>query len=85
MTDHTTLIKKPDNLIRLPRRVNAGTMNIGAAFAIFTQLDSNRFTFEEKIAAIDIVAHAETLNSIKKDYLKAALRWLFDTFDFEEV
>lgn len=85
MTDHTTLIKKPDNVIRLPHKVNAGTMNIGAAFAIFTQLDSDRFSVEEKIAAIDIVAHAETLNSIKKDYLKAALRWLFDTFDFEEV
>lgn len=74
-----------NNVIKIPRKVNAGTMNIGAAFAIFTQLDSSRFTIEEKIAAIDIVAHAATLNSIKKDYLKAALRWLFDTFDFEEV
>lgn len=73
-----------NNVIKLPHKVNAGTMNIGAAFAIFTQLDSNRFTIEEKLAAIDIVAHAATLNSIKKDYLQQALCWIFDNYDFEE-
>lgn len=32
----------------------------------------------------DHVAHMETHNSITKDELVEALRWLFDHYDFEE-
>lgn len=39
---------------------------------------------ETKVMAIQKVAEMETHNSIKKDELVAALRWLFERYEFGE-
>lgn len=52
-------------------------MNIGKAFAIFKNINSDKFTYYEKIEAIEIVLQAETTNSITKSEFKEAFRWLW--------
>lgn len=52
-------------------------MNIGKAIAIFLQIDSNKFSDEEKAEAIFLVMNMATHNSIKKDNMLAALKWLW--------
>lgn len=68
-----------DNIIRVPRK---GPMNIGTACAIFAQLDSPKYEIEEKIEAIELVANMPTHNSISKDKILNALRWIFKHYDF---
>lgn len=53
-------------------------MNIGKAFAIFKNINSDVFNHREKMEAISIVLQAETINSITKSELKAALVWLWN-------
>ena len=53
-------------------------MNIGKAFAIFKNINSDKYTYYEKIEAIELVLQAETINSITKSELKAALVWLWN-------
>lgn len=53
-------------------------MNIGKAFAIFKNINSDKYTYDEKIEAIFIVLQAETINSITKSELKAAFVWLWN-------
>lgn len=52
-------------------------MNIGKAFAIFKNINSDKYTYYEKIEAIELVLQAETINSITKSELKAAFLWLW--------
>ncbi len=72
----------PDNgkMIRVPRK---GPMNIGAACAIFFQLESENYSFAEKTEAIEMVARMPTHNSISKEKILNAMVWLFDHFDFQ--
>ena len=53
-------------------------MNIGKAFAIFKNINSDKYTYYEKVEAIEIVLTAETTNSITKSEFKAAMRWLWN-------
>ena len=59
-------------------------MNIGKAVAIFTQIDSEDFTDEQKAAAIYLVMNMPTHNSITKKHILKALIWLWHfTFEWE--
>lgn len=58
-------------------------MTIGAAVAIVKYHLTDDAPPETKATAIEMVAGMETHNSIKKDELIKALRWLFDTYDFD--
>lgn len=49
-----------------------------------TGLADESIPFKTRVLAIDHVAHMVTHNSVTKDELVAALRWLFDHYDFEE-
>jgi len=54
-------------------------MNIGEAYAIFKQIDSEKFTTLQKLNAIKTVTfEADTINGITKDDLRNALRWVWD-------
>ena len=59
------------------------TVSLGAACAIVeAMLDDDTIAIPTKVLAIEAVARMETHNSIKKDDLVRALRWLFDHYDF---
>ena len=47
-------------------------------------LDDDSLSYQTRAIAIEKVARMETHNSIKKDELIAALRWIFDHYDFQE-
>ena len=53
-------------------------MNIGKACAIFKQINSENYTYEEKVEAIYHVLDMPTHNGITKDEILAAFKWLFD-------
>lgn len=53
-------------------------MNIGTACAIFEQLDSDKYTDEEKALAIYKVMNMPTHNSITKADMLKAIKWLLD-------
>ena len=58
-------------------------ISLGEAWAIVkTRLDDDTIAIQSKVIAIEKVARMETLNSITKDELQKALRWLFDHYDF---
>lgn len=60
-------------------------MNIGKAVAIFENIDSQEFSDKEKAEAIWLVLNMPTHNSITKDYILKAFKWLFLQFyDVEE-
>ena len=60
-------------------------VSLGQAINIVkTGLTDKSIPFKTRVLAIDHVAHMETHNSITKEKLVAALRWLFDHYDFEE-
>lgn len=46
------------------------------------RLDDDTIAIQSKLIAIEKIARMETLNSISKDDLIHALRWLFDHYDF---
>lgn len=52
-------------------------MNIGTAIAIFENLESEKYSDEEKALAIYTVMNRETHNSVKKDYMLKAIKWLW--------
>lgn len=61
-------------------------MSIGRDYAIFKQLDSDKFTDEQKVYAIYNVLTMETHNGIYKDDLLAAIRWLLNqNYDIEKA
>ena len=58
-------------------------MSFGEAWAIVKNgLDDLSTSVPQKTKAIEIIARAETLNSITKAELQKALRFLFDYYDF---
>ena len=58
-------------------------VSLGAACAIVeAKLDDDTIAITTKVLAIEKVARMETHNSITKDELVRALRWLFDHYDF---
>lgn len=59
-------------------------MNIGKAVAIFKQIESDKYRDSEKMEAIKLVSEMPTHNSIRKDTIIKALRWLFD-YGYKEV
>ena len=58
-------------------------ISLGEAWAIVkTRLDDDSIAIPTKVLAIEKIARMETINSITKDELQKALRWLFDHYDF---
>lgn len=57
-------------------------MTLGAAIAIFKYHLADDCDAVIKAKAIEMVARMETHNSIKRDELIQALRWLFDNYNF---
>lgn len=53
-------------------------MNIGKAFAVFQQIESKKYTKDEKYEAIHDVINAATINSITKKQVLNAVSWLFN-------
>ena len=53
-------------------------MNIGKACAVFEQIDSERYTDDEKLTAIEMVLDMPTHNGITKDTILDAFRWLYN-------
>lgn len=53
-------------------------INIGKAQAIFQQIESNKYSEDEKLRAIWAVLDMPTHNGITKDTILGAFRWLFD-------
>ena len=53
-------------------------MNVGKAIAVFKTLENEKWSDSERINALCIVAEMPTINSIKKDELQKALKWILD-------
>lgn len=53
-------------------------MNIGKAFAVFQQIESKKYTKDEKYEAIHDVINAATINSITKKQVLNVVSWLFN-------
>lgn len=59
-------------------------VSLGDAVRIVSfHLDDESIALQTKVIAIEKVANMETHNSVNKDYLIRALRWLFAHYDFE--
>lgn len=59
-------------------------INVGDAWLIVKErLDDETIALPSKVLAIEKVARMETHNSISKNDLVRALRWLFDHYDFD--
>ena len=58
-------------------------MSLGDAWIIVRErLDDETIAIPSKVIAIEKIARMETHNSVRKDDLIHALRWLFDHYDF---
>ena len=58
-------------------------ISLGEAVAIVKyKLDDESIALPSKVLAIERVAEMETHNSITKDELVRALRWLFEHYEF---
>ena len=67
-----------------PIRFPTYNVSIGDAWVIVKErLDDDTIALPSKLLAIEKIARMETHNSITKDDLVHALRWLFDHYDFE--
>ena len=53
-------------------------MSVNKAVAIFTNINSNDFTDDEKAIAIHQVVNMATHNAIKKDDMLAVIKFLWD-------
>ena len=59
-------------------------VNIGKAIAVFEQLDSDKYTDEEKALAIYKVMNIETHNSVTKADMVKAIKYLWHkAYSFE--
>lgn len=59
-------------------------INLGDAWLIVKErLDDDTIALPSKVLAIEKISRMETHNSITKDDLVHALRWLFDHYDFD--
>lgn len=59
-------------------------MKLGEAVVIVKYHLDDEGEHVEKVKAIEQVARMGTHNSVTKDELVHALRWIFDHYDFEE-
>ena len=62
------------------------TFNVSLGEAVIivkSRLEDETISIPTKVLAIEQVAEMETHNSITKDELVGALRWLFRYFDFD--
>lgn len=58
-------------------------MSMGEAWEIVKlRLDDDTIAIQSKVLAIEKISRMATLNSITKDELQKALRWLFDHYEF---
>ena len=70
------------NIIRFPTY----NVSLGEAITIVRErLDDDSIALQTKMIAIEKVTQMETYNSIRKDDLVNALRYIFDHYDFEGV
>lgn len=53
-------------------------MNCGKACAIFEQLESDKYSENEKLTAIKEVLDMPTHNGVTKDKILSAFRWLYE-------
>lgn len=53
-------------------------MSVNKAVAIFTNINSNNFTDDEKAIAIHQVVNMATHNAIKKDDMLVVIKFLWD-------
>ena len=61
-----------------------GNLSLGQAADIFKyRMDDETVPIWAKVLAIEKIASFETLNSITKDELQHALRWIFKHYDFD--
>lgn len=59
-------------------------VSLGDAVRIVSfHLDDESIALQTKVIAIEKVANMETHNSVSKDILIRALRWLYEHYDFE--
>ncbi len=59
-------------------------VSFSEAWVIVKQsLEDDSVPIQKKVLAIKRISEMETLNSITKDDLVKALRWLFEHYDFE--
>lgn len=68
--------------------INFPSYNVSLSEAILIvreRLDDDSIALPTKMIAIEKVTQMETYNSIRKDDLVHALRWIFDHYDFEGV
>lgn len=64
-------------------RFQTYNMTPGDAWEIVKhRLEDETISIQSKVLAIEKIAYFETINSITKDELQHALRWLFDHYDF---
>lgn len=67
-----------------PIRFPTYNVNMGDAWLIVKErLNDETIAIPSKVLAIEKIARMETHNSITKDDLVHALRWLFDHYDFD--
>ncbi|WP_122788866.1 hypothetical protein [Intestinibacillus sp. Marseille-P6563] len=62
------------------------TFNVSDGMAIDIvkdKLNDETIPFQTRILAIDNVANMATHNSVSKDELVSALKWIFEHYDFE--
>lgn len=52
-------------------------MRTGRALLIFSDIDNNGFTDNEKANAVYTVMNMHTHNYVKKDWMLAVIKWLF--------
>lgn len=65
------------NIASISRR-ESEKMNIGKACAIFDQINSDKYTEQEKLNAIKQVIEMPTHNGVTKYKILNAFRWFFD-------
>lgn len=66
-----------------PLQFPSYNVSLGEAWEIVKyRLNDDTIALQSKVLAIEKVARMETLNSITKDELQNALRWLFDHYEF---
>lgn len=71
---------KKDKVVAIPTY----NVSLGQAVGIVKSgLDDDTIALQTKVLAIEKVANMETHNSITKDDLVNALRWLYKHYDFE--
>lgn len=54
-----------------------------ACYIVKYALDDDSVAYQSKVMAIEKVSEMETYNSISKNELVNALRWIFKYYDFE--